>query len=70
MIIRNKMFSYITHIQYIRHTEATSNVLLSKMLDPDDCSIVPAVTLDYFDRDVISYAKKNHVYKNINYDDL
>jgi hypothetical protein len=44
-----------------------SSVLLSKMIDQDDCSSVPSVKVDQFDREVISFAKKNYLYKTVDY---
>jgi hypothetical protein len=44
-----------------------SSVLLSKMVDQDDCSSVPFVRVDQFDREVISFAKKNNLYKTVDY---
>jgi hypothetical protein len=44
-----------------------SSVLLSKMVDQDDCSSVPSVRVDQFDREVIAFAKKNNLYKTVDY---
>lgn len=44
-------------------------VLLSKMLAVDDCSLVPAVTVETFDREVIAFAKRNQIYKDADFED-
>jgi hypothetical protein len=44
-------------------SEGVSTVLLSQMLDTDDCSLIPKVKVKYFDKEVIDFAKKNHLYK-------
>ena len=42
-----------------------ANLLLSSMLEYDDCSSVPAVRSDYFERDVTIFAKKNNLLKEL-----
>jgi hypothetical protein len=42
-----------------------ANLLLSTMLDYDDCSVVPAVKVEYFERDVTVFAKKNNLLKDL-----
>jgi hypothetical protein len=42
-----------------------ANLLLSTMLDYDDCSPVPAVKVEYFERDLTIFAKKNNLLKDI-----
>jgi hypothetical protein len=44
-----------------------STVLLLKMMDQDDCSSVPSVRTDQFDREVMNFAKKNKLLKAVDY---
>ena len=40
-------------------------LLLNSMLDYDDCAEVPALKADTFVKDVIHFAKKNNVIKDL-----
>ena len=53
-----------------RIPENISAVLLFKMLEHDDCSLIPAVKVDHFDKEVINFAKKNQLYKNVDYEGI
>jgi hypothetical protein len=39
-------------------------MLLTSMLEYDDCSAQPAIPHEVFSRELISYAKKNNIFKD------
>ena len=41
-----------------------ADLLLTSMLDYDDCEKIPACPVDYFQRDVVKFAKKNNLMKD------
>ena len=59
---------FISSVGRARVPESVSAVLLFKMLETDDCSLKPAVKVDVFDKEIILFAKKNHLYKISDYE--
>jgi Ca2+-binding EF-hand superfamily protein len=66
----NELSNFMVSIGRPPVEEKELNVLLSKMLDADDISVVPAVKFENFDRDIITFAKKNRIYKGADFEEF